>query len=332
MQLQSFKEYFTTLSDHGKELIIKELLNILESNAEIKEEGELLHSCCPHCKSKKIRGNGFSVKGVQKYFCNDCKKNFSDSTGQVWCWVKKKDEMKTYIYGLLCGYSIRKCAKECGISINTSFIWRHKLLSSFSEISSEQYKGILEVDELFFRVSEKGNRKMTRPPRKRGKISKAGISDEQVAVIATTDRMGNKGFKVAKRGRITKANVAEVLDGKIEKVEVLCSDKHVSYAAYSNEHQIPHKTIMASHNQRVTEKIYHVQNVNNMDKRLRDFLRPRNGVASKYLQNYLNWFLVMEKIKNQVNRYKSIAGIIFASGNALEVFKQISNNPILLGT
>jgi hypothetical protein len=50
------------------------------------------------------------------------------------------------------------------------------------------------------------------------------------------------------------------------------------------------------------------------------------------LQNYLNWFLVMEKIKNQVNRYKSIAGIIFASGNALEVFKQISNNPILLGT
>jgi hypothetical protein len=40
----------------------------------------------------------------------------------------------------------------------------------------------------------------------------------------------------------------------------------------------------------------------------------------------------MEKIKNQVNRYKSIVGIIFASANALEVFKQISDCHILLRT
>jgi hypothetical protein len=46
MQLQSFKEYFTTLSDHGKELIIKELLNILESNAEIN----------PHCSDLSYKG------------------------------------------------------------------------------------------------------------------------------------------------------------------------------------------------------------------------------------------------------------------------------------
>ncbi|HMQ06056.1 MAG TPA: hypothetical protein PKC30_02090 [Saprospiraceae bacterium] len=65
--------------------------------------------------------------------------------------------MKLYIYGLLFGYSIHKSAKECVIGINTSFIWRHELQSYFREITAEQYRAILEADELFFRVSEKGS-------------------------------------------------------------------------------------------------------------------------------------------------------------------------------
>ena len=56
------------------------------------------------------------------------------------------------MYCLLSGYSIRKSAKETGISIQTSFDWRHKLLSSFSSVSVEEFKGIVESDDLFFVV------------------------------------------------------------------------------------------------------------------------------------------------------------------------------------
>jgi len=89
---------------------------------------------------------------------------------------------------------------------------------------------------------------------------------------------------------------------------------------------------MASHGQRITEKVFHVQNVNNTDKRIRDFMRPMNGVATKYLQSYLNWFLVLEKIKNNTNRLKQLGTIIFASSQALECYRAGASMQHLLRT
>ena len=64
------------------------------------------------------------------------------------------------------------------------------------------------------------------------------------------------------------------------------------------------------------DKVYHVQNVNNMDMRLRKFMESFNGVATKYLQNYLNWFLVLDKIKDSTSKMTTAAAIEFASNSA----------------
>ena len=69
--------------------------------------------------------------------------------------------------------------------------------------------------------------------------------------------------------------------------------------------------------------MYHlVQNVNNLDVRLRKFMDSFNGVAIKYLQNYLNWFLVLEKIKNSTNKITTVAAIVFASNTACYDYKE----------
>ena len=128
------------------------------------------------------------------------------------------------------------------------------------------------------------------------------MSDEQAAVIATCDRSGNKDFKVSTKGRISKKDVAKALKGKIEKAEVLCTDSHRSYTVFAKGVKLEHKKFKASKGQRVFEKIYHVQNVNCMDKRLRSFMDRFHGVASKYLQNYLNRFLVLEKVKHSTKK------------------------------
>ena len=41
--------------------------------------------------------------------------------------------------------------------------------------------------------------------------------------------------------------------------------------------------------------IYHIQHVNAFHSKLKGFLRRFNGVATKYLQSYLNWFVWMYK-------------------------------------
>ena len=317
-----FRDFFINSDSLAQQEIVSSLLSLSLECKEVTDTGDSKAVTCPHCSEKRIRANG-KLKGVQGYLCNGCKKNFSETTGKFWYNIKKKDRLNRYLYCLLSGYSIRKSAIETDISIQTSFDWRHKLLTSFSTVSVEEFKGIVESDDLFFAYSEKGNRYLDRKPKERGeKASKAGISAEKVAVVATCDRSGNKDFKVATRGRISKKDLDNVLKGKLDKADVLCSDSHRSYAAFAKENTIIHEKFNASKGLRTVNKVYHVQNVNNMDMRLRMFMDSFNGVATKYLQNYLNWFLVLEKIKNSTSKMTIITTIAFASNTAWFEYKQ----------
>ena len=310
---EEFQDYFKGSDKGEQQQIIDTLLVLMDSTSSVSSPTDRRSVSCPHCGSKKLRGNG-KLKQVQRYVCNGCGKNFSETTGKVWYNLKKKDRLKTYLYCLLSGYSIRKSAKETGIAIQTSFDWRHKLPTAFSSIRVEGFEGICESDGMFFLYSEKGNRKLQRKPRQRGgKATKRGTSDEQVAVITTCDRSGNKDMKVAAMGRINKKDIDKVLQGKLSKVDTLCSDSHRSYTAFAKSEKVEHKKFNDSKGQRVKDKVYHVQNVNNMDMRLRKWMEQFNGVAYKYLQNYLNWFLVLEKIKNSTTRLQNMATIAFTS-------------------
>ncbi len=311
--------------------IVNGLLAMSTGQREFKDSVDK-RVCCPHCQAQTIRANG-TLKGVQRYVCNGCGKNFSQTTGKFWYNIKKKDKISRYLHCLLSGFSIRKSAQETGISIQTSFDWRHKLLVSFGGASAEEFRGIVESDDLFFTFSEKGKRGLERPARHRGGDGKKpGISEDEVAVIATCDRSGNKDFKVATRGRISKKDLDKALGGKLGKAEALCSDSHRSYGAFARGQQITHKKFNASSGSRTVEKVYHVQNVNNMDMRLRKFMAQFNGVATKYLQNYLNWFLALEKIKKSTERMASLAAIAFASNTVWFTFKETVMGNMLFRT
>ena len=137
-------------------------------------------------------------------------------------------------------------------------------------------------------------------------------------------------MKVATMGRISKKDIAKVLEGKLSKVETLCS--HRSYTAFAKSEQLEHMKFNASIGQRIKDKVYHVQNVNNMDMRLRKWMEQFNGVATKYLQNYLNWFLVLEKVKNSTSKLQTMATIALTSSSVWWGFKDLALNNMLLRT
>ena len=124
-----------------------------------------------------------------------------------------------------------------------------------------------------------------------------------MAVIASCDRSGNKDFKVATRGRISKSDLETTLQGKLAKVETLCSDSHRSYTAFAKSKKIVHKKFNAAKGQRAVDKTYHVQNVNNMDMRLSKFMESlqwsRNKISSKLSE--LVFSLRKDKKLNQQN-------------------------------
>lgn len=225
--------------------------------------------CCPYCRVESIVSNG-KLNGVRRFRCKGCGKNFSESTGSAMAWLKKKDKFRAYMKHMLKGYSIRKCAELTGISIRTSFDWRHKILSSMVKAHAEELSGICESDDVFFDVSQKGYKGLVRPARKRGgELHRKGISDEKIAVIISCDRNGSKDLHVAARGRISKKDIARILESKIKPGSTLCTDSHRSYTAFARSARIRHKRINARKGQYVKNKIYHVQHVNQTAQALR---------------------------------------------------------------
>ena len=57
---------------------------------------------------------------------------------------------------MLAGYSLEKCAKLTGISKQTSFDWRHKILSALGKFQKNQIlSGICESDDVFTLIEAK---------------------------------------------------------------------------------------------------------------------------------------------------------------------------------
>ncbi len=75
----------------------------------------------------------------------------------------------------------------------------------------------------------------------------------------------------------------------------MCSDSKPSYRALANKYHRTLKAINSSVKEYVKEKIYHIQNVNTYDSRLKNWMRHFNGIATKYLESYLGWRRMLDR-------------------------------------
>jgi transposase-like protein len=234
------------------------------------------------------------------------------------------------------GMSIKKTAREIGISIQTSFDWRHKILSTLSSFTPQTLSNVVECDELELSLSNKGCRNLERDPRKRGNDFKRNVPSEEstvVQVVTAVQRNGEKYLRAVESKRLSAEEITLALDGKLAEHTTLITDKHPSYRLFVKENQsIKHRSVLAKDHVNKQDKNVHLQHVNNTHSQLRTFLRPFNGVSSKYLQNYLNWFAYAEKLSGTKATIKQWLFAILASSQAYELFWQFKENAVNIRT
>jgi transposase-like protein len=254
---------------------------------------------CPHCGSKTVVKNGrYGLR--QRYWCKECDKTFNDLTNSPLGGVRKLDQMLDYFKLMVenQGITLQACAQKLNISITTAFFWRHKILSALRANHFESLGGIVEGDETTFLESDKGSRQITRrKPRKRGgKAKKRGLSTEQVAVAVVVDRSGRVATMVAGKGQATAQQLGAALYGLVDPSAKLCTDAAGNFEAYARRNGLKHFALNASKEERVRD-IYHIQNANNFQRRLKLWIERFYGVATKYMNNYLYWFFMLDKHK-----------------------------------
>lgn len=288
---------------------------------------------CPYCQSVATIHRG-KQKEVEKYSCKDCGKHFRSSHGSALYRIQRKDKWQSYLRLMEQGYSIKAAARELGISIQTSFTWRHKILASLQSTLPTQLGGVVECDDFQLAESFKGQRKMDREARKRGSDSKKHHA-AKVSVITAVSRSKAGGMaKVVMAKKISGKEAQIALDQKLAPDTVFITDEAAAYNAVAkNNPTIVHKKRNSKENRtrKPTDNI-HLQTVNNQHKQIKDFLTPFNGVATKYLPNYLNWFFYQQTQKNNNSKITTMLLACLTAANALKWVAQIINNEILIRT
>jgi len=249
---------------------------------------------CPRCRCEHVTKAGVR-NGRQVYKCKNCKYQFRETAKSLVYHMHKYPLLLDYLKCMLEGKSLRACASEVGISLPTSFRWRHKILSAIQGLEGGiNFSGITEADELLLQYSEKGRRYKSLEEKEQA----MNTVHPNVAVLVMTDREGNLLFKHTGENRVKNNQIKEELKHRVSEKNLICFKpndefKQAVIESPSKKVLVKRKTIGLT-----------VYSVNVAEKKINDFLVwmvKFRGVATRYLQNYLMWFVVMNKyLKNNV--------------------------------
>jgi len=148
-----------------------------------------------------------------------------------------------------------------------------------------------------------------RPPRKRGSDRHVrGTRGEQVCVLAATDTSGAVILQVAGRGRMTKGDANRILMHRFRRKsanpDTLVTDSERIFSDVVREKNLLHEEIQRGGH--LSPNGFGIQRTNSLHARLDKWMPRFNGVASKYLQNYMNYFVILEKSKGIHERFLQI--------------------------
>ena len=240
---QEIKEFFNELPIGIQNTLLEELLMEQELQGKVIQEAglEILKDRdkkpCPHCASTMVYKRG-KQNDVQMYRCNDCSKWYSETTGTALYGIKIKSKWQSYLNCMEQGMPIKKIAKKLNISIQTSFDWRHKILSSLDQFVPKELSSEVECDELELALSNKGSKTLDGKSRKRGTDFKRNQGNGEVTtvqVVTAVQRNGGKYLKAVASKRLSKEEIAKVFDGKLSEKATLITDKHPSYKAFAKD-------------------------------------------------------------------------------------------------
>jgi transposase-like protein len=150
---------------------------------------------------------------------------------------------------------------------------------------------LVEADETYFRESFKGSSPPGRKAKKRGTpATKRGLSKQQIPVLVARDRSTGETLTMRVPSRKAK-DMGPVLVPRLAKDAILCSDNASVYRVIGREAGV---TVVSTPAKKPAG-IYHIQNVNAYDSRLKGWMHGFNGVATKYLDRYLGWHRLLDK-------------------------------------
>lgn len=235
---------------------------------------------CPHCSGRRIqRWGGFA--GRRRYRCRACRRTFSDFTATPLAYLKKVERWPAFCTCLIADPTVRDCAAQLGVDPTTAFRWRHRALYALEATDDVTFQAQVSLVELWFARSAKGARNLDREPRRRAARFRYEV--EPVWVLVARDPRGATRADICGRRYPGLSTLVAWLRRRVGKdVRVVSrSGRFGATARAARQLGLHHRFTRGGSAEIADVRRYTV--------RLRHWLGPFRGVATRYLDHYLAW-------------------------------------------
>ena len=281
------------------------------------KEYELINSInineCKYCSSKNIKKNGFTKNNVQRYYCKECKAEFTATTNTIF--ENHKISITEWIEFLLdlFNYSsttlISKVNKN---SINTSIYWLQKV---FLILKNWQDKIILKdkvyIDEMFYSVVK------SKIKTKNGKKLR-GLSNNQYCIGIGYD--GDNIIAIVEGlGKTSIDKTINTFKNHIEEGSTIIHDDEKSHRKLVKELKLIDESYNSLWLKTKKDEDNPLRPINHQCDLIRQFLNTHSGFDRDDLQDYLNLYCFMNsKPRNKLEKVKILLELAFSTSVTLK--------------
>lgn len=253
---------------------------------------------CPRCSSVKHNRFGHNL-GIQRYRCKQCGRTFNETINTPLHGIHDKQKMQQYLATMHDHQSIRAAAKTVGISIPTAFCWRHRILASLSQQPQLPGTAAAGICEIKIPHSYKGCR------------NRPNIEMPATSTLFVSDTRGIPCLKLLRKKKKT-AEITTLLDSALRPQTEIATEKTnlLTRAARQSSQRPIHNTY---------RKKSVIQQSINCAARLSIWMERFNGVATRYLQQYWDWY----RAETNVSTYEQLTTECFGH-RQLQHFRMIT--------
>ena len=296
-----FDQVVGEMTEIQRKAALDRLVRIVDADL-VGDRSDRDRDVCPRCGCPHTSRNGHQ-NGYQRRICKGCGRSFSPRTLNILSETKlPRDTWVRYVRLMIDGKTMRECARDCGVSLKTSFFMRHRICEMM-EADLDAFRVdsgcSAEIDEFYLHESFTGNHgngglSLPRKAHKRGgDVHTRGISNELIGILTGVNDHGDCFCELVCRGRMSKKDAHRALSGKVMAGSIVSTDKHHSYVEVLEELGVlEHNAYDSKEHANGT-----INSVNSLHSRLASFLRPFHCVSSRRLSNYLIWFQWLESFK-----------------------------------
>lgn len=244
---------------------------------------------CVDCNSAHVVSNGSYKKHYHKYVCRDCGRNFTELTGTIFEWTKIP--IKDWVY-IIREFQRNTSMNQISKELGRHFITVHRVINivmnnvQARQIMEKLTGEVIEIDEMYHAVGQKGTKCESREARKRGlKLRGRGTWDkDKPPIVGIIERGGSVRLAVMKNA--TKKAVKRLLSDVTGK-PIVCTDDFKIYKFLDDCY------IHCSVNHSEREYAHcdvHTNTIEGLYSLLRHWLNTFRGVCKKNLQKFVSFF------------------------------------------